>query len=161
MRYYLLDRVLSLAKDSTISAIKNVALSEDVFADHFMGKPVMPGCLQIEALAQAGTVLLEASSSLTTKALLVMINSAKFREMVRPGDQLIIDAELVSRDMGTSVIRGVIRVGDRVVTNAVLTFTEKPAAEIYHPRLQIYVAMLYASLLEGATLENISLPADA
>jgi 3-hydroxyacyl-[acyl-carrier-protein] dehydratase len=156
-----LDRVLSLARNSRITAIKNVALSEDVFADHFLGKPVMPGCLQIEALAQAGTVLLEASSGLTTKALLIMINSAKFREMVRPGDQLILDAELISRDLSSSVIRGQIRVADQVVTNAVLTFTEKPAAEIYHPRLHVYVVMLYAHLLEGARLEDITLPDEA
>ena len=82
MRYFLIDRVIYLEYGKRITAVKCAALSEDVFADHFLGNPIMPGALQIESLAQAGTVLLEVSSNFKYKALLVMVHAAKFRELL-------------------------------------------------------------------------------
>jgi FabA-like domain len=61
MRYLFLDRILHLERNKQIAAIKNVTLSEDVYADHFFGSPITPGALLIECLAQAGTTLLEVS----------------------------------------------------------------------------------------------------
>src|SRR5512140_2782338 len=98
MRYLLIDRVTDLEINRKLRAIKNAALSEDVYSDHFFGYPVMPGALMIESLAQAGTILLEVSCRWTQKAVLVMVEKAKFRSFVRPGDQLIIDMTLSSND---------------------------------------------------------------
>jgi len=156
LRYFLIDRVVSLEKYSCISAIKNVALSEDIFTDHFPGKPVMPGAMQIEALAQAGTILLEASSGLQQKALLIMVNDAKFRHIVRPGDQLSVLSTIVSRDDHLARLSGEIICEGKTVTNASLTFALKPFEEIYHPRLHQFAQLLYASLLEDAKLTNLS-----
>lgn len=155
MRYFLIDRVLFLEQHVRISAIKNVALSEDIFTDHFPGNPIMPGALQIEALAQAGTILLEASSSLTKKALLIMINGAKFRSIVRPGDQLTVNSSIISCDDVSARLSGEIRLSDRVVTDATLTFALKPFEEIYDTRLHQFTQLMYASLLEQAELVNI------
>jgi 3-hydroxymyristoyl/3-hydroxydecanoyl-(acyl carrier protein) dehydratase len=155
LRYFLIDRVVSLEKDLRISAIKNVALSEDIYSDHFPGKPVMPGAMQLEALAQAGTILLEASSKLRQKALLIMVNDAKFRHIVRPGDQLSVLSTIVSSDSNLAKLNGEIVCDGRTVTNASLTFALKPFEEIYHPRLHQFAQLLYASLLEDAKLTNL------
>jgi len=156
MRYFMIDRVTYLAANRRISAIKNVALSEDVFADHFMGNPVMPGALQIEALAQAGTILLEISGGLKVKALLVMIQVAKFRELVRPGDQLIVDSSIEFQDDRVARLKGEIRVGEKLVTNSVLTFSLEPFHKFYDPRLRPFADMLYSRLLDGATLVDVA-----
>jgi 3-hydroxyacyl-[acyl-carrier-protein] dehydratase len=88
MRYLLIDRIQRLECNKEVVAIKNVSLSEDIYADHFFGSLVMPGALLIESLAQAGTALLEVSANYGKKALLVMVDRAKFRCLIRPGDQL-------------------------------------------------------------------------
>ncbi len=85
MRYLLIDRIQQVEFEKQLLAIKNVALSEDVYSEHFFGFPVMPGALLIECLAQAGTALLEISSDFKKKALLVMVEHAKFRRFVHPG----------------------------------------------------------------------------
>lgn len=90
MRYLLIDKIKIMECNKKITAVKNVALSEDVFFDHFAGYPVMPGALQIEAVAQAATALPEVSSDFKSKALLNIVDKAKFRRLVKPGDQLLI-----------------------------------------------------------------------
>jgi 3-hydroxyacyl-[acyl-carrier-protein] dehydratase len=151
----LIDRVLYLEKHTRISATKNVALSEDFFTDHFPGRPIMPGALQIEALAQAGTVLLEASTGLTRKALLIMVGAAKFRSFVKPGDQLTVNCAVLSSDGDIARLSGEILVGNKVVTDATLTFALKPFEEFYDSRLHQFAGMLYSNLLEDAELVNI------
>jgi enoyl-[acyl-carrier protein] reductase III len=73
MRYLLIDRIVRLEFNQQMLAIKNVALSEDVYSEHFVGFPVMPGALLIEALAQAGTALLEVSANLKKKETLTAL----------------------------------------------------------------------------------------
>ena len=68
MRYLFIDRIKTIECNKSITAIKNVALSEDVFIDHFIGYPVMPGALQIETVAQAATALLEVSANFKIKS---------------------------------------------------------------------------------------------
>jgi 3-hydroxyacyl-[acyl-carrier-protein] dehydratase len=152
MRYYLIDRVVYLEYDRRISAIKSVALSEDVFSDHFYGNPVMPGALQIESLAQAGTVLLEVSSQFRSKAVLALINTAKFRALVRPGDQLQIELGILSSDGQLVQTEGIIKVGEQVVTSARLTFSLQPIDDYYPPEARHLTDMLYKNFLRGATI---------
>ncbi|MEZ4821440.1 MAG: hypothetical protein R2942_03125 [Ignavibacteria bacterium] len=90
MRYLFIDKIKSIECNKSITAIKNVSLSEDVFTDHFMGYPVMPGALQIETVAQVATALLEVSSDFSFKAILSIVEKIKFRKLIRPGDQLIV-----------------------------------------------------------------------
>ncbi len=143
MRYMLIDRILSLEVFKHITAIKNVALSEDVFSDHFVGFPVMPGALLIEALAQAGTALLEVSTNFKKKALLVIVEQAKFRAIVHPGDQLVITADVISFDISSAKIEGTMKSDKRTVMNAKLIFALKDAEEFYPEKTKHLIETMY------------------
>jgi beta-hydroxyacyl-ACP dehydratase FabZ len=91
--FLLIDRVLELTDDRVV-ALKNVTINEPYFQGHFPGVPVMPGVLQIEAMAQAGGVLASRAVAFdpTTHVMLFMaIDAVKFRKAVVPGDQLTIE----------------------------------------------------------------------
>ena len=91
--FLLIDRVLELSADKVV-ALKNVSWNEPFFQGHFPGTPVMPGVLQIEAMAQAGGILASKAVAFdpTTHVMLFMaIDAVKFRRPVTPGDQLIIE----------------------------------------------------------------------
>ena len=152
MRYLLIDRVLRLERDKSVLAIKNVTLSEDVYADHFLGFPVMPGALLIEAAAQAATALLEVSGNFQKKALLAMVDRAKFRAMVRPGDQLYIDAKLLGVTEKVAQIVAELRVGETLVMDAKLIFTLQPSEQFYPQKTRHLVETVYDIWLEGAEL---------
>ena len=91
--FLLVDRVLELT-EGRILAIKNVSWGEPYFQGHFPGFAVMPGVLQLEAMAQAGGILAAKTGAFDAKTQIVMfmaINNAKFRRPVKPGDQLAIE----------------------------------------------------------------------
>jgi beta-hydroxyacyl-ACP dehydratase FabZ len=117
--FLLIDRVLELTEDKVV-ALKNVSLNEPFFQGHFPGVPVMPGVLQIEAMAQAGGIL--ASKAITFDAtthvmLFMAIDAVKFRKAVVPGDQLII--EVVPLRKGKIFkMKGEIKVDGQVVSSA-------------------------------------------
>jgi 3-hydroxyacyl-[acyl-carrier-protein] dehydratase len=100
MRFFLIDRITRWEVGSAAEAVKNVAMSEDFFDDHFPRRPVMPGVLMIEGMAQLAGLLLEASLKARhqrdAKAILTVLERTKFRAMVRPGDTLLYRAELMS-----------------------------------------------------------------
>jgi 3-hydroxyacyl-[acyl-carrier-protein] dehydratase len=93
----LVDRVLEMVPDKTIVALKNVTQNEEFFQGHFPGKPIMPGVLVIEALAQAaGLLLLYTRPELHGRVIyFVGIENAKFRNPVTPGDQLHLHVEIL------------------------------------------------------------------
>src|SRR4029077_1116505 len=117
--FLLIDRVLELSPDKVV-ALKNVTWNEPFFQGHFPGTPVMPGVLQIEAMAQAGGIL--ASRAVTfdpaTHVMLFMaIDAVKFRKAAVPGDQLII--EVVPLRKGKIFkMRGEIRVNGTLISEA-------------------------------------------
>ena len=91
--FLLIDRVLEIT-DDRVRALKNVTVNEPYFQGHFPGAPVMPGVLQIEAMAQAGGILALRTVQFdpaTHVMLFMAIDAVKFRRAVVPGDQLIID----------------------------------------------------------------------
>jgi beta-hydroxyacyl-ACP dehydratase FabZ len=91
--FLLIDRVLELSTDKVV-ALKNVSWNEPYFQGHFPGTPVMPGVLQIEAMAQAGGILASravAFDPATHVMLFMAIDAVKFRRPVTPGDQLMIE----------------------------------------------------------------------
>ena len=95
--FLFVDRVTELHPGRSIVAIKNVSCNEPFFQGHFPGKMIMPGVLIIEAIAQAGGILLYHSipDPQHTFVVLSKINNAKFRRPVVPGDQLNIEAEIL------------------------------------------------------------------
>ena len=154
MRYLLLDRIVRLRKDTSITAIKNVTLGEDVYADHFFGFPVMPGALQIEAFAQAGTALMEVSTAHRRKAFLLMVEQAKFRGMVRPGDQLTIEMTVLSADSSAVRLDGSIHAGGTLVTTGRIVLGLGDP-DVYYPRLTRHmIVSIYGIWLDGAVLEG-------
>ncbi len=126
MRYVLLDRITSLKPPETATALKCVSLAEDYFSDHFPGIPVMPGALQLEGLAQLGGTLLEASLRQRGRedlsALLTMIDRAKFRTPVRPGDRLEMETRVVQFSEDAGRVKAQASVDGKVVTEAEITF---------------------------------------
>ena len=136
MRYILLDRITALEPPERATGIKCVSLSEDVFTDHFPGLPVMPGALVIESLAQLGGVLAEATMRERGQpdlyAVLSVIERAKFRQMIRPGDQLELEAlGIRASDLGAQV-KASARVGEKLAVEAEITFSFVP---ISNPRV--------------------------
>lgn len=89
--FLLVDRVVEVVKGERIHAYKNVTFNEPFFQGHFPGAPVMPGVLQLEALAQAGGLLAYETSPFDPKTKLVLfmsLDKCKFRRIVAPGDRL-------------------------------------------------------------------------
>jgi 3-hydroxyacyl-[acyl-carrier-protein] dehydratase len=160
LRYFLIDRVTYLERDRLLKAIKNVSLSEDVFSDHFFGNPVFPGALQIESLAQAGTILLEVSAGFRSKAILAMVENAKFRRLVRPGDCLTIEARVISRDTNIVQIDGKISIDEKLAANGRLTFGLQPIDEFYRPEVRNMTRLMYESFLRDAELVGVEFPGD-
>ena len=154
MRYLLIDRIETLRKNHSIVAIKNVSLSEDVFTDHFVGVPVLPGALIIEALAQAGTALLEVSSSFTKKAILAFVKQVKFRTIVRPGDQMIIEEFITESQDSIVELNCIVRVNEKVVADGQIVFSLREAEEFYPEKYRTAVELLYSVWLRTATIEE-------
>ncbi|MFZ2958871.1 MAG: 3-hydroxyacyl-ACP dehydratase FabZ family protein [Candidatus Ozemobacteraceae bacterium] len=100
MRFFLIDRITRWEIGSQAEALKNIALSEDFFADHFPRRPVMPGVLIIEGMAQLAGLLLEAGLreqfGKNAKAVITILERAKFRDLVKPGDTLTYTARQIS-----------------------------------------------------------------
>ena len=123
----LVDRVLALEKDKSIRALKNVSINEPYFVGHFPHRPVMPGVLMLEAMAQAAAILSFASSgkALDDKTVYYFagIDAARFKRPVEPGDQLIMDVELLRSKAGIYKFKGTARVGEAVACEAELMCT--------------------------------------
>lgn len=136
MRFILIDRITLWEPGHCAEAIKNVSLSEDFFEDHFPLKPIMPGVLMLEGLAEISGLVLEETvrrdSGRNVKALLSLVERAKFRDFVRPGDQVLYRGEIESVNEQGGLMRGSILVGDRKVGEAKLLFTFH---DIENPRL--------------------------
>jgi beta-hydroxyacyl-ACP dehydratase FabZ len=100
MRFLMVDRITSFEPGVRAAAIKNVTLSEDFFADHFPHRPIMPGVLMVEGMAQLSGLLIEEGlreeKGDKVKAILCMIEKSKFRRPVIPGDTVEYQAEVIS-----------------------------------------------------------------
>ncbi len=120
----LVDRVAELIRDERIRAIKAVSFNEDFFQGHFPGRPIMPGVLQIEALAQAAGILAIESLGLADSGKLVYfmaIEEAKFRAPVEPGVLLDLEAEFVQKRARVCKFRGKASVEGKVTCEAQFT----------------------------------------
>ncbi len=120
--FLMVDRVTRV-EGNRITALKNVTINEPYFVGHFPTHPIMPGVLQLEAIAQvAGILMLRQAENVGKLAYFMSAESVKWRRPVRPGDQLIIDVELTKSRGKIGRARGVCSVGGETVSEAEVTF---------------------------------------
>jgi beta-hydroxyacyl-ACP dehydratase FabZ len=119
--FILVDRVLEIELNKRIRGLKNVTINEPFFQGHFPGTPVMPGVLIVEALAQAGGILVYASQSKENRKSLMYfmgIDKARFRKPVIPGDQLVLEIDWTKKRGNVSKMFGRATVGGVLVAEA-------------------------------------------
>ena len=120
--FLLVDRVIK-SDASKITAIKNVTINEEYFRGHFPGHPIMPGVLQLEAIAQvAGVLLLKQIEAVNQVAYFMSAENVKWRRPVVPGDTLIIEVEMTKLRGKIGKAKGVCKVGGEIVSEAEVTF---------------------------------------
>jgi 3-hydroxyacyl-[acyl-carrier-protein] dehydratase len=121
--FLLVDRVKEFEPHQRIVAIKNVTVNEPFFQGHFPGRPIMPGVLIIEAMAQAGGVLVFKSGGLVGKTTMYLagIDEAKFRRPVLPGDQLRFEVEVIKKRPPFWKMQGKAYVDNEIACEAVVT----------------------------------------
>jgi 3-hydroxyacyl-[acyl-carrier-protein] dehydratase len=121
--FLLIDRVVEFEPTKRIVAIKNVSINEPFFQGHFPGYPIMPGVLVVEAMAQAGGMIMMAEIPDREKKLVVFtgIERAKFRRPITPGDQIRIEVEVLSMRTRAGRIQGRALVDGKLACEATLT----------------------------------------
>ena len=127
----LVDRILEIAEDGKrIVGLKNVSANEQFFQGHFPGAPVMPGVLIVEAMAQCAAVLFLREIEDREKKLFLFggVDKARFRKPVLPGDQLILECDVLAKRASTVKVRGTAKVAGVVVAEAELlsVMVERP-----------------------------------
>ena len=129
----LVDRVLDWEEGKRITAIKNVTINEEFFNGHFPHKPVMPGVLMIEALAQTAALLafltLGQKPDANAVVYFVGIDGARFKRPVEPGDQLTMDVEILRQSRGIWKFQAKASVGDQLAVEAELMCTMRSIAD--------------------------------
>jgi UDP-3-O-[3-hydroxymyristoyl] N-acetylglucosamine deacetylase/3-hydroxyacyl-[acyl-carrier-protein] dehydratase len=118
----MIDRVTRI-EGNRVTAIKNVSVNEPYFQGHFPNHPIMPGVLQLEAIAQvAGILMLKQAENLGKLAYFMAADNVKWRKPVRPGDTLSIEVELLKSRGKIGKAKGVCSVGSEPVSEAEVTF---------------------------------------
>jgi 3-hydroxyacyl-[acyl-carrier-protein] dehydratase len=121
--FLLVDRVISLVPDDKIVALKNVTINEPFFQGHFPGKPIMPGVLIIEAMAQVGGILAYETGPREKRDRLIYfmgMDKVRFRKMVVPGDQIIFEAKILKFRSKVAKMSGTATVDGQLVAEAEL-----------------------------------------
>ncbi|MEE9450930.1 MAG: 3-hydroxyacyl-ACP dehydratase FabZ family protein [Ignavibacteriaceae bacterium] len=157
MRFILIDKVTKLNLGKSITGVKCITSTDDVMHDHFPGKPIMPGSLLVESAAQLSGMLLELSenqdeSTPIRRSVLVQIEKMKFHEFSKPGDQLIINADIISKLPEAAKVRVAIKCENEMRVNGTLSFSliELDTEEINKQRKMIYT--LWTGELEQCPL---------
>jgi len=129
----LVDRILEIELGKRIVGLKNVSINEPYFQGHFPGFPLMPGVYILEALAQVGGILMIKSLNLEIGKYAVVfagIDDARFKKPVYPGDQLILELEVISLKKSLSKMKGTAKVDNQVVAEAILYASARELAQL-------------------------------
>ncbi|WP_448872966.1 3-hydroxyacyl-ACP dehydratase FabZ [Desulfobulbus propionicus] len=120
--FLLVDRIIAIEKGKTITGMKNVTVNEPFFQGHFPGEPVMPGVLILEAMAQVGGILACLSDPEMIGRLVYFagVDKARFRRVVRPGDQLIMQLDMLKQKGKVIKMAGKAYVDEQLTTEAEL-----------------------------------------
>lgn len=121
--FLLVDRVTEIVEGKSIKAYKNVSANEPFFQGHFPGKPVMPGVLILEALAQAGAIIVLQQDEFKGKIpLFAGADKVKWRQMVVPGDKLELNVEMIRVRSRMGIGKGIATVDGKKVCEAEIMF---------------------------------------
>ena len=124
--FLLVDRVLKM-DGGKITGVKNVTMNEGYFQGHFPGHPIMPGVLQLEAIAQvAGLLMMKHAETGRQLAYFMSAENVKWRKLVVPGDTLVIEVELTKTRGKICKAKGICKVGGETVSEAEVTFMLRP-----------------------------------
>jgi 3-hydroxyacyl-[acyl-carrier-protein] dehydratase len=130
--FLLVDRVLELEKNVRIKALKNVTINEPFFSGHFPARPVMPGVMMLEALAQTAALLSFESMDVEPGEDMVVyfvgIDGARFKRVVEPGDQLMLEASIERAKAGIYKYKTRASVGGETAVEAELMCTMRKVA---------------------------------
>lgn len=129
----LVDRILEMELGKRIVGLKNVSINEPYFQGHFPGFPLMPGVYILEALAQVGGILMIKSLNLEIGKYAVVfagIDDARFKKPVYPGDQLILELEVITLKKSLSKMKGTAKVDNQVVAEAILYASARELAQL-------------------------------
>ena len=121
--FLLVDRIIEIEEGKKAVGIKNVTANEPFFQGHFPDNPIMPGVLIVEALAQvAGIAVMNIEEFKGKLGLFTGIDKCRFKKMVRPGDQLVLEVLIDSIKMGLVKAKGIAKVGDEIAATTELMF---------------------------------------
>jgi len=129
----LVDRILEMEPGKRIVGLKNVSINEPYFQGHFPGFPLMPGVYILEALAQVGGILMIKSLDLEVGKYAVVfagIDDARFKKPVYPGDQLILELDVISLKKSLSKMKGTAKVDNQVVAEAILYASARELSQL-------------------------------
>lgn len=124
--FLLVDRVTDIQKNETLTAYKNVSISENIFQGHFPGHPIYPGVMILEGMAQAGGILAFKSMEMSKEeaaqkvVYFMSIDKAKFRSPVKPGDKLEYRISVMKHKGAIWMLKGEAFVDDKLVSEAEL-----------------------------------------
>ncbi len=122
MRWIWIDRFTSFESGKSATAVKNLSLAEDHFADHMPGYPVMPAPLILEGLAQTGGILVGEANNYTKNVVLAKIPKAKFTRDARPGESLTYTTKIERMSEVGGLVSGTVHVGDELIGEAEIFF---------------------------------------
>ncbi|WP_044026183.1 3-hydroxyacyl-ACP dehydratase FabZ [Candidatus Blochmanniella vafra] len=131
--FLLVDRVLNFEKGKFLKALKNVSFNEPFFQGHFPGKPIFPGVLILEAMAQAtGILAFKSTGKLEPGELyyFAAIDEARFKKPVQPGDQMILNVEFIKERCGIARFKGVATVNEEMACEALMMCARRKEIKI-------------------------------
>ena len=156
MRWIWIDKFVEFNSGKNAVALKNVTLAEEHLHDHFPGFPIMPECLMIEAMAQTAGILVGEARNFEEKVILAKIKKCVFYDYVRPGDTIMLHAEIESIAPEAASTMGKIMRGDKLIAEIALMFShiDQNLAGKEFPEDNFVFTDMFKSLLRGPAFEN-------